>query len=369
MKRIKYIYILALSVVLFTACDSDLDEVTYNEQTAQAAVLKAIGSSYVLEANKADDIVFDLNWSTPNMGYQAEVTNTIEIDLKGKDFANSIIIASSKTENTYQVIANELNGKILSLLEKYEMDLTAIDLDIRIASSISDAINSIYSNVVTSNITPYSGEPEYPKVWVIGDYCGWSHDASQHLFSFANNESYEAIVDFGEKAANGFKVTGEAGWTAAYNWGLAEGITPETEATSIQLIADGSSGNITAYSKRFYRLKMNTNTLLLTNVQSFTTLSIIGNAVNNDETWSTDIEMNFDSSKQRFWVDAELTNGNMKFRLDKSWNVSYGIDGKEGILNGSDNIPVVAGNYRVYVNLNNSNKITYELNSKDYGKE
>lgn len=66
-------------------------------------------------------------------------------------------------------------------------------------------------------MTVTTAERTYPTVWVIGDYCGWNHGKSQFLFSFSGDEiTYEAIVDFGEKAANGFKLTAsQAGTTRA----------------------------------------------------------------------------------------------------------------------------------------------------------
>ena len=83
--------------------------------------------------------------------------------------------------------------------------------------------------------------------------------------------------------------------------------------------------------------------------------------------WDNDLVMEFDASTQRFWVDATLTAGEIKFRLDGAWTTSFGST-TEGMLDGSDNIKVPAGNYRIYVNLNNSAAMTYELNADDYGQ-
>ena len=49
------------------------------------------------------------------------------------------------------------------------------------------------------------------------------------------------------------------------------------------------------------------------------------------------------------------------------WTIGFG--GSGGVLTaGGDNIAVTAGNYRVYVNINNQKAMTYELNTRDYGK-
>ncbi len=169
----------------------------------------------------------------------------------------------------------------------------------------------------------------------------------------------------GEKAANGFKLSGEAGWNDACNWGTdGDAAAPETEAPSITLISSGGSGNIMVYSKRFYRFVFDRSTLTLSNKLSFNSMGIIGDATPGG--WDTDTEMNFDTQKQRFWVDVTLTAGEFKFRADNDWAINFG--GADGHLSqNGDNIKATAGNYRVYATLNNSAEITYELNAGDYG--
>ena len=68
-----------------------------------------------------------------------------------------------------------------------------------------------------------------------------------------------------------------------------------------------------AYSKRFYRLVFDRSTLTLSNKLSFNSMGIIGDATPGG--WDTDTEMNFDTQKQRFWVDVTLSAGEFKFRI------------------------------------------------------
>lgn len=118
------------------------------------------------------------------------------------------------------------------------------------------------------------------------------------------------------------------------------------------------------YSKRFYRFVFDRSTLTLSNKLSFNSMGIIGDATPGG--WDTDTEMNFDTQKQRFWVDVTLTAGEFKFRADNDWAINFG--GADGRLSqNGDNIKATAGNYRVYATLNNSAEITYELNAGDYG--
>ena len=77
--------------------------------------------------------------------------------------------------------------------------------------------------------------------------------------------------------------------------------------------------------------------------------------------------MNFDAKKQKFYADVEFpADGGFKFRLDGAWDVAYGIEG-DVLTTAGGNIDIKAGNYRVYLNMNNYGAITYELSKGDYG--
>lgn len=97
------------------------------------------------------------------------------MDLKGKNFGSAVTLYSSTEEGPYAITTKDLNSKITNLLQSYEMEVTvaAYDFEFRIASSISDAADSFYSNVVSTQITPFIGDPEYPKVYLPGAYCSW----------------------------------------------------------------------------------------------------------------------------------------------------------------------------------------------------
>lgn len=370
MKLTKYISALGLSLLLFASCDSDLETATYNSDTARPANLEALKEDYTLDNTKADEEAIKFQWKMPDLGYQDAAKNTLEMDIDGKDFANKVVLASSTTDSVYSISNNDLNSKILGLLDTYQLDIEPVKIAFRISTTISDAVAPLASNVVTTTITPYSGDVEYPKVWVIGSYCNWDFANTQHLFSFDNSTTYQGVIDFSEKAAEGFKINGAGSWDdPTQNWGTDGKTTPKDEAASVTLWADGGSGNIQCYAKRFYHFTFDTKTSVLKNDYGFNLLGIIGDGANG---WgdTDDIEMNFDPVKQRFYADATLKDGAIKFRADHDWGINYGSGTGEGTLaSGGDNIKVTAGNYRIYVNLNNPSKLTYELNAKDYQKD
>jgi len=69
-----------------------------------------------------------------------------------------------------------------------------------------------------------------------------------------------------------------------------------------------------------------------------------------------------DFSKDGVWVinKITLTNGEIKFRTNDSWDVNYGDDGNNGTLEaGGANIPVTSGNYKIVLDFSDSSAPFY----------
>ena len=366
MKITRYAMMLAAAAGLFTACQ-ELDEVrAYDPSKVVPPVLHALpGEIVITPENMGETQTF--TWDAADFGVLTQINYSIEASYN--DGAKLVLFTGldgTSSEQTFE----SLNNVLALAVEDGGLGLPsgeAAGVEFYVSATIGSNYEKFYSEPVSVSVTATTAERSYPKVWVIGDYCGWNHGNSQFLFSFSGDEiTYEAIVDFGEKAASGFKLTGIAGWDDTCNWGVdGDAAAPEAEAPWITLISSGGSGNIMAYSKRFYRLSFERSTLTLRNLLSFNSMGIVGDATPGG--WDADTEMNFDTAKQRFWVDAELTAGELKFRADNDWAINFG--GSDGRLSqNGDNIKVPAGKYRIYATLNNSAEITYELNAADYGK-
>ncbi len=196
------------------------------------------------------------------------------------------------------------------------------------------------------------------KVWVIGDYCGWDHNKTQFLFDYDKDGAvYNGVVDFGDRAANGFKITGIAGWDDTCNWGLDPDVAvPEAEASPIQLMTSGGSRDINIYSKRFYNFEFDRSALTLSVKHSFDQLGVIGDF----NSWADDVVMEYNPVYMRFYADIEASaDGGLKVRADANWDLSWGAD------MGAGNFSVAAGNYRIYLDLNNN---TIKADADMYGQ-
>lgn len=360
MKLARYATMLAAAAGLFVACQK-LDEAkVFSPEQVVSPVLHALPAEIVITSENMGEIQ-TFTWDAADFGVRTQINYSIEAAVGDEA---PVVLFSDLTGTSTEQPYESINTKLV-----YDVGVepdTPTAVNFYVSATIGTDYKKVYSEPVSVTMTVTKAERVYPTVWVIGDYCGWSHDNSQFLFSFLDDEiNYEGVIDFGEKAANGFKLTGIAGWDDSCNWGLdGEAEKPEAEASSITLISSGGSGNIDIYSKRFYRFAFDRSSLTLTKSLSFDQLGIVGDGVGS---WDNDLVMEFDAKTQRFWVDATLVAGEIKFRLDGAWDTSFG-SATEGMLDSGDNIKVPAGNYRIYVNLNNSAAMTYELNAEDYGQ-
>lgn len=360
MKLARYATMLAAAAGLFVACQK-LDEAkVFSPEQVVSPVLHALPAEIIITSENMGEIQ-TFTWDAADFGVLTQINYSIEAAVGDEA---PVVLFSDLTGTSTEQPYESINTKLVYDVEVEPDTPTAVNF--YVSATIGTDYKKVYSEPVSVTMTVTKAERVYPTVWVIGDYCGWSHDNSQFLFSFLDDEiNYEGVIDFGEKAANGFKLTGIAGWDDSCNWGLdGEAEKPEAEASSITLISSGGSGNIDIYSKRFYRFAFDRSSLTLTKSLSFDQLGIVGDGVGS---WDNDLVMEFDAKTQRFWVDATLVAGEIKFRLDGAWDTSFG-SATEGMLDSGDNIKVPAGNYRIYVNLNNSAAMTYELNAEDYGQ-
>ena len=365
MKITKYILSFAAAAGLLAACQTpEIVQIASPENVVPASLHELEVAEIAISAtNQQETVTF--SWEAADYGAPTQINYSLEAALD--ETSQKVTILSGLSTNEATVTYEDLNRVLFNDLEVPEGQPTELKFyvgSVLYAGSSIASYPKVYSEPISVTVTVTAAEKVYPKVWVIGDYCGWSHDKTQYFFDFVGDDAvYQGVIDFGEKAANGWKVTGVAGWDDTCNWGGDEAATYEPEAAKTQLINGGGSKDLKHYSKRFYHFSFEKGTLLLTKTIGFDQIGVIGDF----NGWGADVVMNFDTKKQKFYADVEFpADGGFKFRLDGAWDVAYGIEG-DVLTTAGGNIDVKAGNYRVYLNMNNYGAITYELSKGDYG--
>ncbi len=349
MKKLLY-SILALAGVAATSCTQEHIDVQYLPENAVAPVLGDI-QGCTLEDGGADIVV---EYTKAEFGVATAQSHNLYVS-KSEDMADMKKAKATFGDTTITMTQADINIAALDFAAAgEEVDMYfAIVANLNTDKGAAVAGTELQSNVVKATFKSYVADilptEKFEKVWVIGDYCGWAHDKTQFLFDYnATGTTFSGVVDFADaegvsKAANGFKLTGVAGWDDTCNWGLEDNTTAEAEAASLQLITGGGSQDIKAYAKRFYGFEFDNTTLVLKKSWGADQIGIIG--LNGD--WDNDIVMEYNPKWTRFYADIEApADTEMKFRADAAWDLNWGVDCAQG----GDNIPVAAGNYRVYFN-------------------
>lgn len=156
----------AIVAILLNSCESDLEKSFYTDSSAKPAVLEAIQETYKINKLDLDAEAVTFKWTPANVGYQAAITNNIEMDIKGENnFSDKKVVLYSNAGKTTELsLTNkELNDQIYTLLKNYAnedgtINIAEAPLQFRIVSSISSVKSPLVSNVIESNITPYNND-------------------------------------------------------------------------------------------------------------------------------------------------------------------------------------------------------------------
>jgi hypothetical protein len=177
---------------------------------------------------------------------------------------------------------------------------------------------------------------DYPVIYVPGGHNSWDPaNTTTVLASVGSNDYYEGYLWFG--AGNEFKFTEGPNWDVNYGDNGADGTL------------DAGGANIVAGEAGYYKLNVALDTLAYTMLK--TDWGIIGSAT--ADGWDADQNMTYDPDSGYWSAILELSTGEIKFRANDAWDVNYGDDGANGILeqNGA-NIPIAeAGKYLIKMKL------------------
>lgn len=363
MKKLFY-SIIALAGILTASCSTDEDKLIFDPSSSVAPALGTLSGTTL--ASDGADLTFE--FTEPSYNIDAAKIYTLYIS-DSQDFSKQEKLAATVSGTTVTVKQSALNSAILNLGGVADAEFTVyLRLDSWVANNKNTAVESslTQSNVISATFVPYNqlilDKDVYDHVWVQGDYCGWSHDKSQFLYNYnKDGKTFTGVIDFGEKAANGIKFTGAASWDASTgNWG-SEAQAEEAEAKSLKLVNGDGAQNITCYSKRFYAFSLDKSSLMLTKDWGANVIGIVGGFNDWGNSGLPDTEMNYNADYVRFWADVDFTSDTeIKFRADGKWDYNWGKDC------GGDNLPVSAGKYRIYLDLN---KKSVELSTSMYGKD
>lgn len=335
--------------MVFASCKKDGDLITASS-TPTAGALTASATTISLSKATLTGNAVTFTSTNANFGYNAAVTSTLQIAVKGTNFSapKEVALTGKNVSQSYNV--QDFNNILLGLNMPTGV---AGQIEARMKYTISTNATAplAYSNVLTLTATPFA-LTSY--VYVPGAYQGWNPSTADSLKSATGNGVYTGIINF--TAGNlEFKITPVKKWDVSYG-----------DAGSGK-VSTSSGGNLKAPGTGLYLITLDLNANTITMVPAPAYYSIIGDATAGG--WGSDTDMKYDNGNEWWTVTTNLTAGGaFKVRKNHDWGTSYGLiatpDGASLTSANGGNIAITAtGTYKITfaVNATDATKATYTL--------
>jgi len=333
-----------LALLMLAGCKKNDLLVTSNG--GKAGTLSSSASTLVLKQSGIADTatkIVTFSFTKADYGYTgASVTNTLQIDKAGDNWANPV----SVTLNTNVLTQSYNTIDFDKILLKLGLTVgVASPINIRVSQSISSSLTPVYSTVIAMTVTPVT---LISYIYVPGSYQNtnsasqWLPQTADSLVSVTSSGVYTGYVYF--IAGGQFKITPAKNWNASYG---------DAGGGKISLTAGGNLSAPATTGLYFVTVDLNANTITTTTADHL--WSVIGDAAKD---WNTDINMTFNQNANAYQLTTPLvSSGQFKFRADNAWTLSYGdvapVTGQLTSNNGN-NIAVAAnGTYLISLSWGN----------------
>ncbi|MBP4139560.1 SusE domain-containing protein [Flavobacterium geliluteum] len=350
MKNI-YKILIAFIGVLIVSCNADdvdnrpiVDAVATSEITSPAT-----GKEFVLDVNKPAEEATKFEWSAAEYSKDVVVEYTLLIDKKGGDFTAAKTLATTKNVTNVSVLVRELNQVAIELGGKPE---EVSSFDIKVKSTVSGGVPQISKTLISINVTPYTGKVTYDFTdwYLIGAAVegGWDNNTdTKHQPMYRDGKNANLYKFTGFFKAGNFKLISEKGsWDSQLGNAGGDAIEIKNNAGEFTIPADG-----------YYTFQFNTTTLKYTLVDynataavTHSTVGIIGSSTSKG--WDASTAMVKSSFSAHVWSlgVTSLNDGELKFRANDAWDVSWGGNTPFSGGGTGDNIPVAKSKYVIYFN-------------------
>jgi len=329
-----------LTLLMLSSCKKNDELVTTNGGTP--GTLSASTTTPVLDKTQLTDTskIVTFSFTAPKYTYNAAVTNTLQIDVAGDNWAKPTSVTMGVKVYSQGYNTNDFNNLLLKL---GILGGTTTSVNIRVQHALSSSVIT-YSNVVSLTVTPFNLTSW---IWVAGDYESWNNDGGglDSLVSPTGNNVYSGIINIPAGGTLQFKLLPVKGsWSVAY--GDAGGGAISTSGGNLMAPAGGGQIFITA--------NLNNNTISIEEADYY---SVIGSDFQG-QSWNFDNAMKYVNDGNGNWVlkipMIAASGGGFKIRQDDQWANSWGLSSTTGILtdaSGGNMTISASGTYTITFNM------------------
>ena len=334
MKNILKTAAICASLVWLVGCEKDEEKATMNANARVESNISA--STLVLDKTQSNTTALTVSWETKDLGVQLAPVYTVEFE----NIATGKIKPLSAERSPFTLTVKELNEYLVGLGLKTGV---ATDVRVLVRAALSDQRSLVSTK--TLKVTPYFDEIKASEWGVVGSATpnGWNGPDIKMWNSTDGN-----LVAYATLSA------GEIKFRKNNDWGVNLGGSNGT------LSSGGSNIAVTAGT---YKITINVSK----NTYTIETYSwgIIGSGARG---WgdNDDVAMTYEGSTNSWVVKNIALDGEIKFRLNHSWDTNFGADSADAALegdikSGGNNIKVPAGTYNVSFSFDANNKGTYKI--------
>ena len=337
MKNILKTAAICASLVWLVGCEKDEEKATMNANARVESNISA--STLVLDKTQSNTTALTVSWETKDLGVQLAPVYTVEFE----NIATGKIKPLSAERSPFTLTVKELNEYLVGLGLKTGV---ATDVRVLVRAALSDQRSLVATK--TLKVTPYFDEIKASEWGVVGSATpnGWNGPDIKMWNSTDGN-----LVAYATLSAGKIK------FRKNNDWGVNLGGSNGT------LSSGGSNIAVTAGT---YKITINVSK----NTYTIETYSwgIIGSGARG---WgdNDDVAMTYEGSTNSWVVKNIALDGEIKFRLNHSWDTNFGADSADNpaaalegdIKSGGNNIKVPAGTYNVSFSFDANNKGTYKI--------
>ena len=337
MKNILKTAAICASLVLLVGCEKDEEKATMNANARVESNISA--STLVLDKTQSHTTALTVSWETKDLGVQLAPVYTVEFE----NIATGKIKPLSAERSPFTLTVKELNEYLVGLGLKTGV---ATDVRVLVRAALSDQRSLVATK--TLKVTPYFDEIKASEWGVVGSATpnGWNGPDIKMWNSTDGN-----LVAYATLSAGKIKFRKNNDW--GVNLGGSNGTL-------------SSGGADIAVAAGTYKITINVSK----NTYTIETYSwgIIGSGARG---WgdNDDVAMTYEGSTNSWVVKNIALDGEIKFRLNHSWDTNFGADSADNpaaalegdIKSGGNNIKVPAGTYNVSFSFDANNKGTYKI--------
>ena len=205
-----------MAVVLFAACETDIDTPQINSSDKYVAPVIGQCSDIIVNADNSKDETVVFSWKAADFGLPVQVLYTVYLTKGDK---SALVGTSSST--SLAIAKGDINGVVINGLGVNPNETAEVQAYVTARFAGTDEYEAIKSNVSNSfKVTTYAAPLK--NLYVVGFFNGWKEGEAVEIWeTSAGTNVYEGLYDFFEDGTSGhsaFKIISERSWSGG-NWG------------------------------------------------------------------------------------------------------------------------------------------------------